>query len=617
MGLRFSKLLNAYQAAQNFSTRLAYLIDKFSASPGLPVPNPTTPFWAHPLSPLAKHGAEDPLVEYADIVIIGSGITGTAIARTILDNYHPRSSEKPLTVVMLEARDTCSGATARNGGHITPWLYHDYLDLKDAYGSQMAQKVIRFRLSHVENLLSIAQEEKLVDESQCRRVDTYDVFFDKGLFNESKRKLAIYCKELPEESKPYRIIEDREEIQHLQLSPLVVGCIATTAGAVHPYRLVTGILARLLRQYSTRFHLYSNTPCTSVEQSSTPSMVRAPYVVKTARGDIRARHVVYATNGWTSHLLQGMRSKIVPARGDMTAQRPGQTLGKYVDIETGNEADWTGGRSFVFYPGDQQSRYDYLTQQPPSKAPTSGSGKHSLPCSGELMFGGGFLQGGSQERTFFESVGVSDDSSWNFSIASYLSGALGLYFEPGWGRERIEETEDVDGRKWGQGRLKAHWSGILGFSVDDQPWVGRVPAKIAGRNPKRTPTLYQASEGSVAEKASDDLDSILTEKTRKMSISFEPASGLAPEGEWIAAGYTGEGMPHAWMCGTALAHMILQTRKVPPLMPTQSEGLNVSASEDYSESASKAGVPAWLPEVFLITEERWKRADVGKWITNI
>ncbi|KAK0440843.1 hypothetical protein EV421DRAFT_1815320, partial [Armillaria borealis] len=31
---------------------------------------------------------------------------------------------------MLDRRDAYSGATAWNGGHITPPLYHDYLDFK-------------------------------------------------------------------------------------------------------------------------------------------------------------------------------------------------------------------------------------------------------------------------------------------------------------------------------------------------------------------------------------------------------------------------------------------------------------------------------------------------------
>lgn len=64
----------------------------------------------------------DELAQYADIVVIGSGITGTCFARTILDwDAHEQKAEgsfsgeehKSLQLVMLEARELCSGATGR------------------------------------------------------------------------------------------------------------------------------------------------------------------------------------------------------------------------------------------------------------------------------------------------------------------------------------------------------------------------------------------------------------------------------------------------------------------------------------------------------------------------
>lgn len=58
-------------------------------------------------------------------------------AHTLLD------ADGSLEVVMLEARDTCSGPTARNGGHIIPLRHHDYLDLKKKPGTEAAKQIIR------------------------------------------------------------------------------------------------------------------------------------------------------------------------------------------------------------------------------------------------------------------------------------------------------------------------------------------------------------------------------------------------------------------------------------------------------------------------------------------
>ncbi|SJL14319.1 uncharacterized protein ARMOST_17775 [Armillaria ostoyae] len=64
--------------------------------------------------------------------------------------------------------------TARNGGHIASPLYHDYLDLKKKHGAEAAKQIIQFRLSHLDELISVAEEEGMTEESQCRKVDTYE-----------------------------------------------------------------------------------------------------------------------------------------------------------------------------------------------------------------------------------------------------------------------------------------------------------------------------------------------------------------------------------------------------------------------------------------------------------
>ncbi|KAK0245304.1 FAD dependent oxidoreductase-domain-containing protein [Armillaria nabsnona] len=304
----FSVLRVAIDALREIVSSYRRVSKRIKQSPGLPVPNPTTPFWSIPASPIQKEGSSASLPVCADVVIIGSGITGTSFARTLLD------TDGSLEVVMLEARDACSGATARNGGHITPPLYHDYLDLKKKHGAEAAKQIIQFRLSHLDELISVAEEEGLTEESQCRKVDTYDVYFDKAVFEGAKEKLGRYLEELPSEAGGWGTTE---EPAGMQLADGVCGVFSTTGNtvAMHRYRLFTGILSRLLNTYSS-FQLYTHTPCLSIHDN----------IVHTPRGDIRAKHIVHATNGWISHLLAPMRGRIVPVRGHMTAQRVGTGL---------------------------------------------------------------------------------------------------------------------------------------------------------------------------------------------------------------------------------------------------------------------------------------------------
>jgi choline dehydrogenase-like flavoprotein len=80
-----------------------------SIPPGLPRQNPTISYWQDPPDAIADHRSTTGLPEHADIIIIGSGITGATIAFNILE-------QKPETyIVLLEARQACSGASGRNG----------------------------------------------------------------------------------------------------------------------------------------------------------------------------------------------------------------------------------------------------------------------------------------------------------------------------------------------------------------------------------------------------------------------------------------------------------------------------------------------------------------------
>lgn len=85
--------------------------EQASIPPGLPRDNPTESYWQDPPDEIARYQTTKVLPSYGDYVIIGSGISGTCIAYNLL-------TRKPgARVLMLEAREACSGATGRNGAY--------------------------------------------------------------------------------------------------------------------------------------------------------------------------------------------------------------------------------------------------------------------------------------------------------------------------------------------------------------------------------------------------------------------------------------------------------------------------------------------------------------------
>lgn len=70
----------------------------------------------------------------------------------------------------------------RNGGHINPPLFHDYLQVKSEFGVESAKRIIRFRRAHHSVLREAVEDIGALDLSQIRDVERLDVYFEQDRF---------------------------------------------------------------------------------------------------------------------------------------------------------------------------------------------------------------------------------------------------------------------------------------------------------------------------------------------------------------------------------------------------------------------------------------------------
>jgi len=84
----------------------------------LPVPDATVPYWRTQPHSIDEYRSSEQLPTECDIAILGAGLAGVSTA------YHITKLTRPekLSIVMLEARQVCSGATGRNG--VSPTFHH-------------------------------------------------------------------------------------------------------------------------------------------------------------------------------------------------------------------------------------------------------------------------------------------------------------------------------------------------------------------------------------------------------------------------------------------------------------------------------------------------------------
>lgn len=80
--------------------------------PGLPRANATISCWQDPPQPIAELHSTPNLPKDVDFVVIGSGISGACIALNLIEK------QPDARLLMLEARQACSGATGRNDASI-------------------------------------------------------------------------------------------------------------------------------------------------------------------------------------------------------------------------------------------------------------------------------------------------------------------------------------------------------------------------------------------------------------------------------------------------------------------------------------------------------------------
>jgi len=278
-----------------------------------------------------------------------------------------------------------------------------------------------------------------------------------------------------------QLILDKDELTARHVPEAIGAIYQPNAAKLWPYKLVAWALETLLAENdSGAFNLQTNTPVTRLEREHGHGHT---WVAHTSRGKIHAREVLLTTNAYTSYLLPALTDVIVPIRGQVCALQPPeegvQLLHSYV---------WTtdAGDQYLIHRGAEDTQL--------------GNG-----IDRSIIIGGERLVAPEGEE------GISRDDAINPSISVALHRSL------------VDVIKLLPAGQPERDTLRStyEWTGIMGYSRDTQPWVGRVPSSVA----------VAQSSGS--------------------------GGSVDVEGLWISAGFTGHGMPVAPRCGIAVAQMIL------------------------------------------------------------
>ncbi|EXM20527.1 hypothetical protein RAB80_009180 [Fusarium oxysporum f. sp. vasinfectum] len=383
------------------------------SSKPFPAPNGMTSFWRSSPGSLDNHRSTKELPSQCDILIIGAGYSGASLVTHMLSQ--PESKDK--SIVVLEARQLCSGATGRNGGHIKPDVYNLCSRMASKHGIDAGAEIAEFELANVEAvknyvldnkvdcdlMITQAVDVQLSEEHNALLKAGYDRLIKAGV---SATKSAFYV--------------DGKYAETVSGVKGAKGAFKYTTGHLWPYKLIHHMFAEVLEHKN--LNLQTNTPVTSVSASPEAD---GSWSVTTSRGVIKAGKIIMATNAYTAALLPEYHEKIIPYRAICSL------------IIAPNPPLLADSYAIRFSPTD----FDYLIPRP----------------DGSIIVGGARSAYFRQTEDWYGSV---DDSKVIERAKDYFEGYMQRHFR-GWENSGAR-TDQV-------------WTGIMGYSADGLPRIGRVP----------------------------------------------------------------------------------------------------------------------------------------------
>jgi gamma-glutamylputrescine oxidase len=254
----------------------------------------TTSYWQSRMPP-SKPTFDLTIKGKYDIIIVGAGITGTAIA-------HYLKKFGCNDILVLEKNYICYGASGRNAGFLLAGLAEPYSRLKAGLGPDSAREIM---VSTIQNhdLMAEAISEKKIN-CDYKRTGSYHL----AITEVERQELIETVDLLVQDGFKARFI-NTEAIDGLRgRDKFFGGFYNPIDGRLDPFAFVNGL--------ADGIDIMTGIEVTSIERKDDVTSVR------TSAMELKAEMVILATNAYTPLIDNYFKELIFPVRGQMLAVRP-------------------------------------------------------------------------------------------------------------------------------------------------------------------------------------------------------------------------------------------------------------------------------------------------------
>jgi glycine/D-amino acid oxidase-like deaminating enzyme len=288
----------------------------------------------------------------ADVAIVGAGYTGLWTA------YYLKLAQPSLRIVVLEARSAGFGASGRNGGWVTGFFSGParVYERGEREGERGGHEPASGRAGFA--LLQRTMFETVDEITSVLARERIDADFVKGghLAVALDGAQAARLRERVNRLRAVGVAEedlhelDRDQLaQRVRVAGAQLATFSPHAARMHPAKLVRG-LADAVERLGVTIH------------EATPVSELRPGEARTPLGNVRARWVVRATEGYTAS-LRGLRRALVPMNSSMIVTEP-LAPGAWEEI------GWRGGEVL----GDAAHVFVYLQRTEDGRMAIGGRG---------------------------------------------------------------------------------------------------------------------------------------------------------------------------------------------------------------------------------------------------
>jgi glycine/D-amino acid oxidase-like deaminating enzyme len=233
-------------------------------------------------------------------VVVGGGYTGLAAARHL--------ARSGAAVVVIERERVGWGASSRNGGQVLTGLKLDVRTLVRHYGESRARGLFDAADAAIARLEALIVEESIACDYE--RTGHVQAACKPSHFEAFREEQAMLSKVFGHRVGLVSRSDQRSEIGTDAYHGLLVD---ERSGAINPARYVQGLGAAARRSGAV---VISGVGVNRVEKQA------AGWRVTTSGGDLIAREVLFATNGYTDRAAPALQRRLVPVGSYIIATEP-------------------------------------------------------------------------------------------------------------------------------------------------------------------------------------------------------------------------------------------------------------------------------------------------------